>query len=60
MSQLNVWNYELGAQDIEDMARHADNFIGNVVAWSDFYGPADVGVKKVTPSDARDGETMKL
>ncbi|XP_068719046.1 sushi, von Willebrand factor type A, EGF and pentraxin domain-containing protein 1-like [Montipora capricornis] len=53
MSQLNIWNYELGAQDIADMARHSENIIGNVVAWSDFYGPADTGIEKIQPSAAR-------
>ena len=56
MSQLNVWSYELPAQDIADMARHADNNIGNVIAWSDFYDGADDGIKKTSPSTARTGK----
>lgn len=60
MTQMNVWDYELPASDVADMARHANNFIGNVVAWSDFYDPADQGIKKVSPSVARTGETTKL
>lgn len=58
MSQLNVWSYELTSQDIADMARHSDNIIGNVVAWSDFYDPADNGINKITPSAARTGEII--
>ncbi|XP_067041101.1 sushi, von Willebrand factor type A, EGF and pentraxin domain-containing protein 1-like [Acropora muricata] len=53
MSQLNIWNYELPAQEIADMARSAENIVGNVVAWSDFHGPADKGVNKIEPSAAR-------
>ena len=60
MTQMNVWDYELPASDLADMARHANNFIGNVVAWSDFYDPADQGINKVSPSAARTGETRKL
>jgi len=56
MSQLNIWSYELPDPDIADMARHAENFIGNVIGWSDFYDPADAGIKKVEPSAARDGK----
>lgn len=56
MTQMNVWDYELPASDFADMARHANTFIGNVVAWSDFYDPADEGIKKVSPSVARTGE----
>ena len=56
MSQVNVWSYELSAQDIADMARHSENIIGNVVAWSDFYDPADQGINKITPSKARTGK----
>ena len=55
MSQLNIWNYELPAQEIADMARSAENIVGNVVAWSDFHGPADKGVNKIEPSAARKG-----
>ena len=57
MSQMNVWSYELDAQDIADMARHSDNIIGNVVAWSDFYDPADQGINKISPSAARTGKS---
>jgi len=53
MSQLNIWSYELPASDIADMGRHAENFIGNVIGWSDFYDPADAGIKKIEPSVAR-------
>ncbi|KAJ7371254.1 hypothetical protein OS493_027368 [Desmophyllum pertusum] len=56
MSQMNVWSYELPEKDIADMARHANSLIGNVVGWSDFYDPADVGIYKITPSAARTGE----
>ena len=55
MSQMNVWSYELPASDIADMAKHTENIIGNVVAWSDFYDPADSGIKKTKPSSARSG-----
>ena len=60
MSQLNIWSYELPASDIADMARHAENFIGNVIAWSDFYDPADAGIKKIQPSVARTGKLSFL
>ena len=60
MTQMNVWSYELTAQDIADMARHSENIIGNVVAWSDFYEPADDNIRKVEPSSARTGEAMQL
>ena len=56
MSQLNIWSYELPASDIADMARHAENFLGNVIGWSDFYDPADTGIKKIEPSVARTGK----
>ena len=55
LSQLNIWSYELSASDIADMARHAENFIGNVIAWPDFYDGADDGINKVSPSVARTG-----
>ena len=60
MSQLNIWSYELPASDIADMARHAENFIGNVIGWSDFYDPADAGIKKIEPSAARTGKLSCL
>lgn len=56
ISQLNIWSYELPASDIAGMARHAENFVGNVIGWSDFYDPADAGIKKIEPSVARTGK----
>ena len=56
MSQLNIWSYELSASDIADMARHADNIFGNVIAWPDFYDGADDGISKTSPSVARTGK----
>lgn len=60
MSQLNIWSYELLASDIADMGRHAENFIGNVIGWSDFYDPADDGIKKIKPSVARTGKLQQF
>lgn len=56
MSQLNIWSYEVSASDIADMARHAENYVGNVIGWSDFYDGADSGIKKIEPSVARTGK----
>lgn len=56
MSQLNIWSYEVSSSDIADMARHAENYVGNVIGWSDFYDGADSGIKKIEPSVARTGK----
>lgn len=59
ISQVNIWNYELNPQLVQEMSKHADHHDGNVVSWPDFIENADDGVVKVVPSKARKGNAVK-
>ena len=54
LSQLNVWNRQLSANEIYDLALSCRHDLGNVVAWSDFTNNTHGNILKVQPSLACD------
>ena len=54
MSQLNIWDRQLSADEIYDLALSCKHDVGNVVAWSDFASNLFGNVIKTTPSVACD------
>ena len=54
LSQLNIWDRELLADEIYDLANSCGHTQGNVLAWSDFHSRTTGNVKKTVPSMACD------
>ena len=54
LSQLNIWDRELSANEIYDLATMCGHQEGNVVAWSDFSSQKTGHVQKTSPSLACD------
>jgi len=60
LSQLNVWNRELSASEVYDLATSCGHDQGNVVAWSDFNSQITGNIQKKSPSLACDCKSLNV